>query len=187
MREATQSFPEGSGVVHFISGQLRTGQTLRAEMKCTTPDPVSKHGSGRARLGGPTTLPLMEAGELRRQARGYETREVLGLPGGAGAALAWGVDPPAALETPAARHGFGGVGWGWGAWPQRGVGRQNGDKFGLGGLGGDRCGMRWLNSHGYSGITPCLRLGSSSRLVLMAAKPAITLRRVSAGSMTSST
>lgn len=39
----------------------------------------------------------------------------------------------------------------------------------------------------YSGTLPCLRLGNSSRLVRNMSRPAMTLRLVSAGSMTSST
>lgn len=62
-------------------------------------------------------------------------------------------------------------------------GRGNSSRFLDGGLGrdGDARGVA------HSGMFPCLRCGSSSRLDLSISRPAMTLMRVSAGSMTSST
>ena len=50
---------------------------------------------------------------------------------------------------------------------------------------GDRRGPTRPSAH--RGMFPCLRRGSSSRFVLSMARPAMSLLRVSAGSMTSST
>ena len=62
-------------------------------------------------------------------------------------------------------------------------GRGNSSRFLDGGLGRDRD----ARGVAHSGIFPCLRCGSSSRLDLSISRPAMTLIRVSAGSMTSST
>ena len=59
----------------------------------------------------------------------------------------------------------------------------DGSRFLDGGLGRDRD----ATGVAHSGMFPCLRCGSSSRLDLSISRPAMTLMRVSAGSMTSST
>ncbi len=52
--------------------------------------------------------------------------------------------------------------------------------------GGLLLGRRGADLH-YKGTLPCLRFGSSSRLVRSISRPAMSLIRVSAGSITSST
>src|SRR5690606_19181148 len=81
------------------------------------------------------------------------------------------------------------VGGGPGPGPDRLDGGDDGRGLLLGGRGPVRPGALERDGHavGHRGTFPCLRLGSSSRFDRSISKPAITLRRVSAGSITSST